>query len=418
MMNLVGSKLGPYEIFAQLGAGGMGEVYRAKDSTLKPEVAIKILPPELVENRERQQRFQQEAQAASSLNHPNILVVHDIGVENETHYIVSEVVDGESLRKLIQKGPIAVKKLLEIAVQIADGLAAAHQAGIVHRDLKPENIMVTAENRVKILDFGLAKLAPTVIEEHETLSRGLSQSGIILGTIPYMSPEQVSGKTVDFRSDQFSFGLILYEMATGKRAFQQDTPVQVLSAIITEEPPAISTLNSRVPAPLRWMIERCMTKEPRHRYDSTADLHRDLRNLREHLSEATTSAEEMKLTPSRRPAWKHLAIVVTLLVGAVAGLAIAHLLATNVPGDLASYRITRLVTGNGMSGFPAWSPDGNAIAYAATVDGVRQIFTRDLKSLVSTQITRDTQDCARPLWSADGSRLYYTRGVDLAPGIS
>ncbi|MCI0447721.1 protein kinase [bacterium] len=393
----------------------MGEVYRARDPRLRRDVAIKILPAESVLDSERRKRFEQEAQAASALNHPNILVVHDFGADDNIHYLVSELVEGESLRKLVQSGPIPTKRLLEIAVQIADGLAAAHQGGIVHRDLKPENIMVTPENRVKILDFGLAKLAPTGSEESETVSQIISQSSVIRGTIPYMSPEQAAGKTVDFRSDQFSFGLILYEMATGKRAFQKDSGVQILSAIISEEPPPISTLNPSVPAPLRWMIDRCMNKEPRQRYDSTADLYRDLRNLKDHLSETTMTTEGILAAPVRKPLWKKLAVPLIVFVGIVAGVSIANLV-KKPPDDLASYRITRLVSGTGFGmGMPcAWSPDGTAIAYSAEVDGISQVFTRDLKSLVSTQLTSSKVNCSRTLWSADGTRVYY--GVGQTPG--
>lgn len=402
-------KLGVYEILAPLGAGGMGEVYRARDPRLKREVAVKVLPAEAALDSERRRRFEQEAQAASALNHPHILVVHDFGTHGDIHYLVSELIEGESLRKLLQKGPLPAKRLLEIAVQIADGLSAAHQAGIVHRDLKPDNIMVTPENRVKILDFGLAKLAETALEEQETASRALSQSGIIHGTVPYMSPEQASGKVVDFRSDQFSFGLILYEMATGRRAFQQNTPVQVLSAIIGEEPAAISALNPRVPAPLRWMIERCMNKDPRRRYDSTADLYRDLCILKDHLSETTITADGVLPVLPRRRVSRQIAFVLTFLMGVLASVPlILHLVGTN-GGDLTTYRITRLHTGQLWS-VPVWSPDGNTIAYGEIIDGIPQIFTMDLKSLVSTQITTGVQDSTRPLWSADGSRIYFLRG--------
>jgi len=237
-------------------------VYRAKDLRLKREVAIKILPPEVLGDAARQKRFQREAEAISALNHPNILSVYDTGAENGTPYIVSELIEGESLRKLFQKGAVGVRKLLDIGVQIADGLAAAHQARIVHRDLKPENIMMTREGRVKILDFGLAKplLPKTGGSEDLTASAALTESGIIVGTVHYMSPEQASGLPTDFRSDQFSLGLVLY--ATGKQAFARNTPVQTLSAIVGEEPTPIATLNPAVPPPLRWVIERTLAKDP------------------------------------------------------------------------------------------------------------------------------------------------------------
>ncbi|MCI0614112.1 serine/threonine protein kinase, partial [bacterium] len=265
-------RFGPYEILAPLGAGGMGEVYRAKDTRLHREVAFKILTGEGAGDPERQRRFVQEAQAASTLNHPNILSVYDVGNENGTQYIVSELIDGESLRKIIQKGPVPIKKLLDISVQIAEGLNAAHQAGIVHRDLKPENIMITRDGRVKILDFGLAKLT---IQSEDPENEGVTsktESRVILGTVSYMSPEQATGnKDIDFRSDQFSFALILYEMATGKQAFARNTSVQTLSAIVNDDPNPISSINPGIPVPLRWLIERCLSKDRVNRYGATID---------------------------------------------------------------------------------------------------------------------------------------------------
>lgn len=235
----------------------MGEVYRAKDTRLHREVALKILPVGNRTDSDHQRRFILEARAASALNHPNILSVYDVGNENGTQYIVSELIDGESLRRIIQKGPVPIKKLLDISVQIADGLTAAHQAGIVHRDLKPENIIIARDGRVKILDFGLAKLTiPSEDPENEGVT-AKTESRVILGTVSYMSPEQATAnKDIDFRSDQFSFGLTLYEMATGKQAFARNTPVQTLSAIVDDDPIPISSINPGIPVPLRWLIER------------------------------------------------------------------------------------------------------------------------------------------------------------------
>ena len=236
-------RLGPYEILSPLGAGGMGEVYRAKDERLGREVAIKVLSAELSQDASRVKRFEKEARSASALNHPNIVTVYDMGASEGVSYIAMERVDGETLRKLVSSGPIPVKKLLPIATQVADGLARAHEAGIVHRDLKPENVMVTRDGLVKILDFGLAKLASTGSGSDEgsklpTVSG--TTPGVIMGTVGYMSPEQAGGATVDFRSDQFSFGSILYELVTGKRAFTGKTPIDVLGAILNDEPQPIA----------------------------------------------------------------------------------------------------------------------------------------------------------------------------------
>jgi len=287
-----GQKLGPYEISAPLGAGGMGEVYRAKDTRLGREVAIKILPAEFSSNQNRMERFEQEARAASALNHPNIITVHDVGVQNGNSYIAMELVDGKSLREMLQAGSLPIKRAVSLAAQVADGLAKAHEAGIVHRDLKPENIMISKDGFAKILDFGLAKsmmAAPAEASVLSTLAK--TGEGTILGTVGYMSPEQASSKPVDFRSDQFSFGSIMYEMLSGKRAFARNTNVQSLSAIIQDDPEPLQTLNPQTPAPVRWIIDRCLSKDPAERYASTRDLARELQSIRDHFSDLTSSSE-------------------------------------------------------------------------------------------------------------------------------
>jgi eukaryotic-like serine/threonine-protein kinase len=297
-----GSKLGPYEIVAPIGAGGMGEVYRARDTRLGRDVAIKVLLPGATESAERTARFEREARAASALNHPNIVTTHDIGEHEKIVYIAMELVDGATLRDALPAGPLAPKKLLDIAVQIADGLTKAHAAGIVHRDLKPENVMLSRDGFVKILDFGLAKLVESASEARPgqaTSAPTATREGMVMGTAGYMSPEQASGLPADFRSDQFSFGAILYELATGRRAFQRQTPVETLTAIIREEPEPIELASPKTPLPLRWIIERCLEKDPGERYESTKDLARDLAHLRRHLPEATASGE-MAAIPARQ----------------------------------------------------------------------------------------------------------------------
>src|ERR1700682_3113486 len=306
-----GSRLGPYEIVAPIGAGGMGEVYRARDPRLGREVAIKVLPSSFSSDPDLLRRFEQEARAASALNHPNIITIHDIGSSDSTFYIAMEFVDGTSLRDLVASGPLPTKRMLGIGEQIAEGLAKAHSAGIVHRDLKPENVMVSKDGFVKLLDFGLAKLfvapteqasgMPTVIQD--------TQPGTVMGTVGYMSPEQASGKPVDFRSDKFALGSILYEMATGKRAFQHDTGAETLTAIIKDEPEPVAQLNPRAPAPFRWIVERCLAKDPEERYASTRDLARDLRSVREHMTEAISSGGTAQVeAPPRRSAFPKIAL--------------------------------------------------------------------------------------------------------------
>ena len=305
-----GMRFGRYELLSRLGAGGMGEVWRARDHDLHRDVAVKFLPERFAADPGRMGRFAQEARAASSLNHPNIVTIHEIGETSGLPYIVMEVVEGQTLRQVIQAEdgrPFSVRRLLEIGTQIAEGLAKAHAAGIVHRDLKPENVMVTADGYVKILDFGLAKLrsdgsggqeqwfdstAPTWPESPSPQTA----TGVVLGTAGYMSPEQARGRAVDHRSDQFTLGAILYEMATGRQAFRRETPVQTIAAIIDETPEPLATLNPRLSQPVRWLIEgRCLAKNPSERYAATQDLARELRDLRERLSGGD------ELTPSPRP---------------------------------------------------------------------------------------------------------------------
>ena len=279
-----GTRLGSYEITSLLGSGGMGQVYRAKDHKLGRDVAIKVLREELASDPERLRRFEQEARSASALNHPNIITIYDIGKHGDTPYIAMEFVEGKTLREMLAEGPLLTKKLLQLATQIAEGLAKAHSAGIIHRDLKPENLMVTDDGYVKILDFGLAKLMPEAVDygsEETTISRELTRAGVILGTVGYMSPEQASGRPLDHRSDQFSFGSILYEMATGKIAFKRETAAQMLAAIIEGEPEPVAKVNPNVPAHLRVIVERCLEKHREERYESTRDLARELEGLRE-----------------------------------------------------------------------------------------------------------------------------------------
>ncbi len=275
-----GTKLGPYEILAPIGAGGMGEVYRARDPRLGREVALKVLPGDLADDHDRLARFEREARAASALNHPNIITIYEIGQEGGVSYIAMELVDGWTLREILAAGPLETKRLSGVATQIAEGLAKAHAAGIVHRDLKPENVMVSTDGFVKILDFGLARRAPLTEEGSHaaTLTRG-TEPGTVFGTVGYMSPEQATGRTADYRSDQFSFGTILYEMATGRRAFGRASPVETLSAILKEEPAPASTVNPAAPERLSSIISRCLAKDAEERYASTRDLARDLREL-------------------------------------------------------------------------------------------------------------------------------------------
>jgi predicted ATPase/serine/threonine protein kinase len=293
-----GTKLGPYELIELLGAGGMGEVYRARDARLDRIVAIKILPAAFSADHERLHRFEREARSASALNHPNIVTIYELGQDRSCHYIAMELVEGKTLRELLGSSLLPMRKAIEIAAQIAEGLTKAHEAGITHRDLKPENLMVSHDGFVKILDFGLAKLASSGGGRSDIYNLSTSQTpaGLVLGTVGYMSPEQVSGDGLDFRSDQFSLGLVLYEMVTGKRAFQRSTAAETLVAILREQAEPIGRQNRDAPAPLCWVIERCLAKEPEKRYVSTRDLARELAAIRDRFSENPIKQVETRPT--------------------------------------------------------------------------------------------------------------------------
>lgn len=285
-----GSLFGRYHILGPIGAGGMGEVYRARDTQLGRELAIKVLSQKLAADDQELERFEQEARSASALNHPNIVTIFEMGKIDSTYYIAMELVEGELLREMLDDGPIPLQTAIQIAAQTADGLAKAHDAGIVHRDLKPENLMISRDRFVKILDFGLAKL--TYTEEgrnNSTIRTHLTHPGMVMGTTAYMSPEQASGLPLDFRSDQFSFGSVLYEMLVGKPSFQGRSHAEIVAAILRDNPLPIGPLCPRVPAPLCWLIERCLAKDPNERYLSTRDLARDLATIRDRYSEPSSN---------------------------------------------------------------------------------------------------------------------------------
>src|SRR5450759_2732880 len=362
-----GSRLGPYEILAPLGAGGMGEVYRARDSRLQRDVAIKVLPASFSQDADRLRRFEQEARAAGVLNHPNITAVYDIGTHDGAPYVVSELLEGETLRERLAGGALPPRKAIDYALQIAHGLAAAHEKGIVHRDLKPENLFVTKDGRVKILDFGLAKL--THQEEGgqatnlPTEAAG-TEPGVVLGTLGYMSPEQVRGQPADARSDIFSFGAILYELLSGKRAFHGDSAADTMSAILKEDPPDLSLTNQALPPGLERIVHHCLEKNAEQRFQSARDLAFDL--------EALSGVSAPRIEPSlklrgRFPSRAALAaLVLTLAVGLFAG----RLVWKRSPASPPSYK--RLTYGRG----PVWSarfaPDGQMIVYSASWDGAQR----------------------------------------------
>jgi serine/threonine protein kinase/Tol biopolymer transport system component len=399
---LPGAKLDGYEVLGLLGAGGMGEVYRARDSVLKREVAIKVLPSFVSQDPDRLRRFQQEAQAAAALNHPNILAVHRFGVFEGAPYLVSELLVGDTLRQQLERGPLPVRKAIDYGVQIAHGLAAAHDKGIVHRDLKPENLFVTKDGRIKILDFGLAKLMqpePDPDGIGPTQAHG-TDPGLVLGTVGYMSPEQVRGKTVDHRADIFAFGAILYEMLTGKRAFQRPTSAETMTAILNEDPPTISQIIQSTPSGLQRVVHRCLEKTPEQRFQSASDLAFAL----EALSESGISSGVAISTPGRP--WPRRALAWS---GGLIGVAALVVVFYSHRASRASHSGSRLahrqITFVGDAYWPAISPDGRSVAYVTKPTGAEQkLMLQDLSGGPSLELMHG-RHLDTPTWSSDGSKL-------------
>ena len=343
----------------------MGEVYRARDTRLEREVAIKVLPPAVASDPERLKRFEKEARSASALNHPSIVTIYDVGQTDGVSWIAMELVEGKTLRELLVSGALPVKRLLQLATTAAEGLAKAHEAGILHRDLKPENVMVTRDGLVKIVDFGLAKLTSTGSGSDEASQLPTmtgTTPGVVVGTVGYMSPEQASGLTLGFRSDQFAFGSMLYEMATGKRAFQKKTAIDTLGAILNSEPEPIASLNPLVPAPLRWIVERCLSKEPEGRYGTTGDLARDLATVRDHLSE-TSGSGEVVAPDRKRP---RLVPAVLSAVALALGLLAGKLLWKAPPPSFPRFK--QLTFGDATVISARFAPDGQTVVYGITRD--------------------------------------------------
>jgi TolB-like protein/Flp pilus assembly protein TadD len=320
-----GARLGPYEILSPLGAGGMGEVWRACDTRLGREVAVKVLPDEIAKDPRALSRFEHEAKAVAALSHPNILALFDVGESGGIHYAVTELLEGESLRSALARGLLPRKRVLDIATQVTEALAAAHGKGIVHRDVKPENVFLTKDGHAKLLDFGIARQHPPAAPA-DTITptvTALSEPGVLVGTVAYMSPEQARGEVVDFRSDQFSLGSLLYEMFAGRRPFGGGSPTETLAAILRDEPEPLERIAPAVPVPVRWIVERCLTKEPAGRYDSTRDLGRDLESCRVHLADIGTSVYAPGAPAAARPPRP-------LIIAAIAGVALVAILAVLV----------------------------------------------------------------------------------------
>ncbi len=403
-----GTRIGPYEIVAPIGAGGMGEVYRVRDTRLNRDVALKVLPEIFAGDESRRARFFQEARAAGTLNHPGIVAVYDVGLEDGVFYIVTELVEGETLRSLLAEGRPAARKSIDFAVQIAEALAAAHAAGITHRDLKPENIMVSgpagrSPGRIRILDFGLAKQAPAEpAADGVTQTQAITGAGMVVGTIGYMSPEQIRGKPVDPRSDIFSFGLVLYELLAGLRAFQRDTSADTMSAILREDP---HDLPDSVSPTLAQIVLRCLEKEPSQRFQSAADLAFALRAL------SSSTAIAMQALDAPRAATRNWIryVAAAAAAGLVAGCAVW--LFRPAP-EIPLYQFTPLTSFTGIENQPALSADGKQLAFAwlGQPPDRQGIYVKLVAGGAQPlRISPLGKASAFPTWSPDATRVGYVR---------
>ena len=403
-----GTRLGAYEILGPLGAGGMGEVWRARDTRLNREVAIKTLPASFAADPDRLQRFAHEIRATSTLNHPNILTVYDTGHHQGAPFTVAELLDGEDLRAALANGALAPRQALDLARQIALGLAAAHERGIVHRDLKPENVFITGDGRVKILDFGLAKLRPRAHAEAATelaSRRAITHPGTVMGTVGYMSPEQVRGEDVDHRSDLFSLGAILYEMLSGRRAFHSDSTPETMTAILKHDPPSLLETDTAMAPGVERIVRRCLEKKPERRFQTASDLGFALESTTPSSGSQNamprTPADERELRPVRRSrAAAIAAIVFGAALAASLPLAWAHWREAPAADVGRPIRLALPLPDHTSLGTMAVSPDGRWLAFAGVTGGRAQLFLRGLDGLTSQPIA-GTDGAALPFWSPD-----------------
>jgi serine/threonine protein kinase len=416
---VIGKTLGHYKITERIGAGGMGVVYKARDLHLDRFVALKVLPPEKVSDPDRKRRFVQEAKAASALNHPNIVHVYDIDQSDGTDYIAMEYVDGKTLDQRMGRHGLGLSDALKYAVQIADALTKAHSAAIVHRDLKPTNIMVNEDGVVKVLDFGLAKLTEQV-QGDETAStatidsegRPITEEGVIVGTVAYMSPEQAEGKKVDARSDIFSLGSVLYEMVTGQKAFQGTIKMSTLSAILHQEPKPVSGVTQAIPADFEKLINRCLRKDPAKRLQHMDDVKLALDELKEdsdsgRLQAAPAGAKKTSLL-------RLVAVAVVVVAFAVAGwywLGRRHSAEPEIP-----LTAVPLTSYPGLESSPSFSPDGNQVAFSwnGEKEGNSDIYIRLIGAEPPMQLTTNPANEGFPAWSPDGRWIAFLR--DLSGG--
>ncbi|MGA2261467.1 MAG: protein kinase [Acidobacteriota bacterium] len=396
---MIGSTLGHYRILEKVGAGGMGEVYRARDEHLQRDVAIKILPPETMGDESSRKRFHKEALALAKLNHPNIETIFDFDTQSGSDFLVMEYIPGQTVIERLATNPLPERDIVRLGIQLAEGLAAAHEQGIVHRDLKPANLLITPEGRFKILDFGLAKLL------HPDIATATTESSTcaVAGTLPYMAPEQLSGGAVDSRTDIYAFGNVIYEMATGRRPFPQSISAALISDILVKSPPAPGSLRSDLSPRLEEIILKCLEKDPENRYQSVKEILVDMRR--------SSSPSNGMLPVESRPAPRRRKLIIGAIAATLAAAAIVFLLIWQIGAGsrpVPMYGLFQVTRTEASESEPAISPDGEQIAYTSEESGHSEIYVIDIRGRNPIRLTNDRATDTSPAWFPDGRSIAFT----------